>query len=356
MMYDNIFGPSVVKEKPGKSLSDASNVFASNTPGVIMGDIPAERVRGFVRPFASTGVDYAGPLQIRERRRGRTHISKGYVAVFTYFSTKAVHLEIVTSLTTEAVIAALNRFTARRGLCTRMFSDNGTNFVGAARELEEIYKFLTEQRNEIETQLAKQRIEWKYIPPCSPHFGGLWEAAVKIMKRHLTVTQGQILTYEEYSTLLATIKAVLNSRPLTPISNDPTDFTVLTPFHFLIGDSLMQPVQHNFLETADNRLSRWQYVQKRRQLFWKRWQSKYLCELQRRSKWTDSGAKVQINRLVLLKEEHLPSFQWVRGRITEVHPAPDGEVRVATVRTQNGSFKRSVKKLCLLPMDDAPNV
>jgi len=176
---------------------------------------------------------------------------------------------------------------------------------------------------------------------------------VKITKRHLkTVTQGQILTFEEYSTLLATIEAVLNSRPLTPLSNDPTDLGVLTPAHFLTGDTLMQPMQYNFLETPDSRLSRWQYVQKLGQLFWKRWQLEYLGELQKRNKWTKSGAEIQRDNLVLLKEDHLPPFQWVRGRVIEVHPGPDGEIRVATVRTQGGNFKRPVKKLCLLPMND----
>lgn len=213
-----------------------------------------------------TGVDYAGPLQIREsRRRGRIHVSKGYIAIFVGFSSKAVHLEIVTSLTTEAFLAALSRFTARRGLCEQLFSDNGTNFVGASRDLREVQKFLENSKSEIETFLAKQRIKWSFNPPRSPHFGGLWEAAVKIMKRHLyTIIKGRVFTYEEYNTLVTEIEAVLNSRSLTPLSNDPSDLNVLTPAHFLIGDSLTQPVQRCFLETPDNHLSNWQHLQKLR--------------------------------------------------------------------------------------------
>ncbi|XP_039304386.1 uncharacterized protein LOC113004841 [Solenopsis invicta] len=102
-------------------------------PDISMGDLPKERVIMPTRPFMVTGVDYAGPFQLREsRRRGRLHVSKGYVALFICFSTKAVHLEVVTSLTSEAFIAALSRFTARRGLCAQLFSNNGTNFVGAS--------------------------------------------------------------------------------------------------------------------------------------------------------------------------------------------------------------------------------
>lgn len=322
-------------------------------PTVVMGDLPPLRVKAFVRPFTTTGVDYAGPLQLREsRRRGRVHVSKAYVAVFTCFSTKAIHLELVSDLTTEAFLAALSRFTARRGLCSQIFSDNGTNFVGASRQLDEVYAFLEKEECVIATSLASQRVTWNFIPPRAPHFGGLWEAAVKSMKRHLyTVTQGKVLTFEEYSTLLANIEAVLNSRPLTPLTNNPNDFTVLTPSHFLVGDSLLQPPQYNVLNVADNRLSRWQHLQKLRQQLWLRWQREYLQELQKRAKWHLPGAPIELDMLVLLIEDNVSPLQWALGRIIEVHPGPDGHVRVVTVKTQGGVFKRAVKKLCPLPMD-----
>ncbi|XP_015120060.1 uncharacterized protein LOC107043207 [Diachasma alloeum] len=199
--------------------------FRPTVPDVLMGDLPEDCVKGHCHPFSVTGIDYAGPIQVREsKRRGRIHISKGYVAVFVCFSTKAVHLELVTELATEAFLAALSRFTARCGLCSQLFSDNGTNFVGASREFEEVYEFLSRAEPEISTALSQRRIEWNFIPPHSPPFGGLWEAAVKVMKWHLhTVTQGRVLTFEEYSTLLTEIEAILNSKPLTPLTNDPSD-------------------------------------------------------------------------------------------------------------------------------------
>lgn len=202
-----------------------------------MGDLLETRVAGFKRPFAICGVDYAGPIQIREsRRRGRIPTSKAYIALFICFHTKAIHLELVTNLTT--FLAALHRFTGRRGICSRIFSDNGTNFVGAARELGELYDFLKREKETIYAQLAKQKIEWQFIPPRSPNFGGLWESAVKRTKHHFnTVTKGLILTFEECYTLLVGIEAVLNSRPITPCSNDPQDLSVLTPSHFLVGDN-----------------------------------------------------------------------------------------------------------------------
>lgn len=133
--------------------------FNPTIPNVIMGDLPRERVQGYIRPITFADVDYAGSFQVREsRRRGRVHISKGYVAVFTCFNTKAVHLELVTELTTQAFFAALQRFTARRGICTRLSSDNGLNFVGAAGELKKIQEFLTKNSPEIINFLAKQQI------------------------------------------------------------------------------------------------------------------------------------------------------------------------------------------------------
>uniref|UniRef100_A0A6V7JH80 Integrase catalytic domain-containing protein n=1 Tax=Bracon brevicornis TaxID=1563983 RepID=A0A6V7JH80_9HYME len=114
-----------------------------------------------------------------------------------------------------------------------------------------------EKESTIATKLAENNITWSFIPPRPAHFGGLWEAAVKSMKRHLAiVTQGKVLTFEEYNTLLTNVEAVLNCRPLTPLTNDPNDLSVLTPPYFLIGDSLIQAVQPNLLDVADNKLSR----------------------------------------------------------------------------------------------------
>lgn len=326
--------------------------FSPTVPDTLMGDLPGERVTEARRVFQVTGVDYAGPISLREsRRRGKGHITKGYIAVFTCFATKAVHLELVSELTTEAFLAALQRFTARRGLCEKLFSDNGRNFIGAANELKELQKFLDQENAHISEGLIQRKIEWHFIPPRAPHFGGLWEAAVKIMKRHLyTETLGRILTFEEAYTLLCDVEAVLNSRPLTPLPNDPNDTAVLTPAHFVISDSLYQPAQENVSNEPDNRLSRWQRLRKVRQHLWQRWQREYLQE--KRNKWTTAGPEIHVGALVLLMEDNTPPLYWPRGRIAAVHPGADGQVRVVTVRTAGGTYTRSVKKICLLPLEE----
>lgn len=184
--------------------------------------------------FAHTGVDYAGPFDLRlSKHRGRGTF-KGFVAVFVCISTKAIHLELASDLSSKSFIAAFKRFTSRRGVCTDIYSDNGTNFVGANRELttnfEEAIKQIT---SNVADSLAIQGTTWHFIPASSPHFGGLWEAGVKSFKHHLRrILNNTTLTYEEFYTLLTQIEASLNSRPLCPISSDPNDIDALTAGHF----------------------------------------------------------------------------------------------------------------------------
>jgi len=155
----------------------------------------------------------------------------------------------------------------------------------------------------------------------------LWEAAVKATKRYLyTVTKDLVWTFEEYYTLVE-IELILNFRPFTPLSSDPNDLSALTPAHFLLGDTLLLPAEHSFQDIADNKLSRWQHVQKLRQHFWKRWREEYLHELQRRHKWRTKGKDLEIGILVLVREDNMPPLQWTLGRIHEMHPGQDNVVR-----------------------------
>ncbi|CAK9816150.1 hypothetical protein ANTPLA_LOCUS8900 [Anthophora plagiata] len=248
-------------------------------------------------------------------------------------SNTAIHLEVVSDLTTEAFLASLKRFFARRGYSQIIYSDNGTNFVGAKNKLSELFALLrTEKHNDkISRYLVDRNIQWKFSPPRSPHFGGLWESAVKSFKGHLVRTIGDTMfTYEELSTIVTEIEAVLNSRPLTPLSPDPNDFCALTPAHFLIV---------------------WQHTQRIKQHFWSRWYKEYLNELNIRTKWRQNSAgRLKVRTLVLIKEENLPPCQWRLGRIWEIHPGEDNIVRVVTIRTNHGIYKRSVKNICPLPI------
>lgn len=170
------------------------------------------------RPFAICGINYVSPFIIQEsKRKGNIPTSKAYVALFIDFKTKAVHLKLVSNLSTEAFMAAFKRFCARRGTCAHIYSDNGTNKVGAANKFEEVYEFFKKKEQCISTELASQHIQWHFISPRSLHFDGLWEAAVKSAKRHIQITmKNSRYTFEEYYTLVIEIEGILNSRPLKP--------------------------------------------------------------------------------------------------------------------------------------------
>lgn len=183
--------------------------------------------------------------------------------------------------------------------------------------------------------------------------GGLWEAAVKSAKAHLArVIHGQLLTFTELDTLICRIEAMLNSRPLTPLSSDPSDLTPLTPAHFIIGSSIATPVERIHGEKPLTSLKRWHRVQAMAQSLWRRWSLEYLHTLQSRAKWNKVEKNLQIDDLVLLHDPQLPPYQWQLGRVTETFPGKDGHVRVATVRTATGEYKRPVVKLYPLPIPD----
>ncbi|KAH8406098.1 hypothetical protein KR215_005226 [Drosophila sulfurigaster] len=196
-------------------------------------------------------------------------------------------------------------------------------------------------------------IEWKFIPPRSPHFGGLWEAAVKSAKHHLYRSVGRsILNYDELRTLVCQIAAIINSRPLLSISESPDDLDVLTPAHLLFGGPPTVILEPDLSTLDYNRLDGWQRVTQLQQVFWKRWREEYLTLLQQRSKWRTPDRRLQVNDVVLMKDENLPPLRWPLARVMSLIPGKDGECRVAELKTSCGSTRRAINKLCLLPLKD----
>ncbi|XP_070528256.1 uncharacterized protein [Cardiocondyla obscurior] len=225
------------------------------SPHPQMSDLPQARVTAN-RPFLNTEIDYAGPLMVRTSKGRGQKAHKAFLAIFICFSTRAIHIELVSDYTTAAFLAALRRFISRRKICSTILSDRGTNFVGADKELR---KFFAEciKSKEFAKTLANQEIKWKFNPPSAPHFDGIWEAAVKATKHHIRRVIGEAtLTFEEMYTLLTQIEACLNSRPLVPLSNNPEDLEALTPGHFLIGNALNAVPEPCLANVPDNKLSR----------------------------------------------------------------------------------------------------
>lgn len=326
--------------------------YVRTTESQVMGCLPELRVTP-ARAFERVGIDYCGPFLIKAYSGRCKIISKAYVAVFVCLVTRAVHLELVTDMTTDAFMAAYRRFVSRRGRCRFVLSDNGTTFVGAKSTQEKIRNVLAQLEESGETRNDFAR--WYFITPSAPHQGGIWEAAVKSFKRHLVRCIGDSqLTYEEFTTLLCQIEACLNSRPIARLSDDPNDLVSLTPGHFLIGEPLITPPQENIQAVPTNRLCRWSMVQKYHQHIWKRWQQEYLHTLLNRPKWTKTNRNIEVGDLVVVKVDNLPPSKWSMGRVQETFPGPDGVVRNVAVKQQNGIYRRPIQKLILLPLHELP--
>ncbi|XP_023953674.2 uncharacterized protein LOC112057425 [Bicyclus anynana] len=316
-----------------------------NTLHPLMGNLPKERITP-TYPFLYCGVDYAGPIMTLNRKGRGARTVKSYICLFVCFVTRAVHLELVSDLTSESYILALKRFIGRRSKPAEILSDNGKCFIGAKNELG---RFLTRCADDISEYATRQNINFKFIPAYSPHFGGLWEAGVKSTKYHLTRVVGNAhLTFEELTTVLTQIESILNSRPLSPMSSDPQDFLPLSPAHFLVGRSLTAPVYEDMRHNTSTYISRYQRVEQMRHHFWERWSKEYISELQTRCKWMNGVDTLQPGMMVVIKDDNLPPLKWNLGRIDGVVPGKDGISRVADIRTATGIVRRSFAKICPL--------
>lgn len=253
-------------------------------------------------------------------------------------------------------MAAFRSFVARRGCPAKVFTDNGSNFLGAHAELKEIITLLRSEHSEctVTTWAARRDIEWHFSPARAPHFGGLWEAAVRQMKILLKKTVGSTaLTYEELSTLLTEAEAILNSRPLVPLDSlDDDGIAPLTPGHFLTGGPLSALPALPDQTTKLSLLKGWNRVQRITNDLWKRWKAEYLTQLQRRSKWERPEREMKVNDIVILKDAS--SFQriWPMARVTKVYPGDDGHVRVVDMLTNGKTFRRPITRLVPILEDE----
>lgn len=325
--------------------------FKAQTAEQIMADLPKSRI-SICRPFSRVGIDFGGPIFIKSSSLRKAKIQKAYFSVFVCMVTKAIHLELVSDLSSNTFILTLKRFIARRGNPTEIYSDNATNFIGAKNQLHDFYKFFKNQTNfqNICEFLSLSETKWTFIPPNSPHWGGLWEAAVKSTKFHIKRVIGLThLTFESLTTVLAEIESILNSRPLCPLSNNPSDINFLTPGHFLIGTHLMGPPEPDVSFVYENRLTIWQRITQIKQHFWKRWSVEYLNLLQHRPKWHTTSKNLKVGDLVLIVENNTPPLHWPRGRILDIIQSKDEKVRVVKLQTPDGILTRPIVKVCPFP-------
>ena len=309
----------------------------------MMADLPEERLET-IRPFTNVGVDYFGPFIVKIGRRQE----KRWCCLFTCLAIRAVHLEIVPGLDSDSCLNAIARFIARRGKPKTILSDNGTNFVGAEREMRE---YLKDWNTENITQsLVQEGITWRFNPPASPHFGGVWERLVRSCKKAMYAVLGsRSVTEDVLSTTMCLVEQILNGRPITPVSSDVQDLEALTPNHFLLGyNNVCLPCLPYASDFVDHR-KLFRQTQAYADLIWNRFRKEYVPLLNNRSKWKqESKRAIATGDLVWIIEDSDKRGQYVLGRVVDVRTGSDGVVRSASIQTKDGVYNRPAVKLALV--------
>ena len=310
-----------------------------------MGDLPKVRLTPYEPPFSYSGVDYFGPFYVK-RGRGRV-MEKRWGVIFVCMNSRAVHLELAKSLETDDFMLVLMRFLNRRGHVKEIRSDNGTNFVGADKEIKDALKSM--ENSKVQRDLMKRGCNWVFHPPGASHMSGVWERLVRTVKRSLKAILGNSPMNEEVlTTVLTEAESVANSRPLTPNSSSPDDAEPLTPNHFLNVRGSMN-IPPDVVDEKDKfSRKRWRQAQLLANHFWNRWIKEYIPSLQQRHKWQQEQRNVRVGDIVLIADDNVKRNQWRLGRVINSFPGSDGLVRSVEVRTEGGTLKRPVTKLCLL--------
>ena len=236
------------------------------------------------------------------------------------------------------------RFVSRRGTPAMIWSDNGTNFIGAEKELREcVEKWNTLN---IAAELANKGIKLRFNPPSAPHQSGIWERLVRSFKRVLyTIIGTRRLTDEVLNTNFCLVEYALNSRPLTPVSADPSDLGAITPNHFLLGNKANRIPSIVGVDEFDHR-KRYARAQSYANAIWARWLKEYVPALNRRAKWqTPAKHHLKAGDLVWIVEESNPRGYYPTARIEELRYGSDSVARSAVVRTSSGPLIRPLVKL-----------
>lgn len=321
-----------------------------------MADLPPERLSSSP-PFTYVGLDVFGPWNVVTRRtRGGAAQSKRWAILFTCMSTRAAHIEVIESMDTASCINALRRFFALRGPAKQLRSDRGTNFVGASSELG-MGRDDPGQTNLLKF-LHKNGCTWEFNPPHASHMGGAWERLIgvtrKILDSMLLQTRHTHLTHDVLCTLMAEVSAIINARPLVPVSSDPSSPTLLTPA-MLLTQKPGVPAPAGSFNEKDLFKCQWKQVQALANEFWYRWRNEYLHTLQPRRKWRTARRNLQTGDIVLLKQSQAPRNEWPMGLVTSALPSSDGQVRKIEVRTTSQgkvkTFLRPVSDVVLLLPD-----
>lgn len=317
----------------------------------VMGQLPVDRLTPYVRPFTYTGLDFFGPLSVTVGRRQE----KRWAALFTCLTVRAVHIELASDLSADACLLCVRNFANIRGVPLRIRSDNGTNFIAASKVVRDSPDFFDEVK--MRRELAIMGIEWVFNSPGHPEAGGCWERLVQCIKRIIVVTLNERAPrVETLRSYLMEAANIVNSRPLTHVPVSPNDESPITPNHFLISETSSTTVPCPIDEKMWCLRKQWRIAQQLSSSFWSKWVKMYLPDLTRRTKWYKEQPTIRVGDLVLVCDSNQSRNEWRRGRIAKIYPGPDGRVRNAEVKTQDGLLRRPVSKLALLDIKDEPQM
>ena len=307
--------------------------------------LPEDRVQS-APPFSYCAVDYFGPWYIKEGRRQL----KRYGVLFTCLASRAVHLEVANSLTTDSFMDAYRRFVGRRGPVRQIRSDQGTNFVGARNELQQALFEIDHEK--LRTQLLKRNCDWveyKMNFPHSSHMGGAWERQIRTVRNVQTAllsNHGSQLADESLATFMTEAETIVNCRPLTVDDlTSPECLQPLSPSQLLtLKSSVVLPPPGSFQWADLYSKKRWRRVQYLANEFWVKWKVGYLHTLQARQKWVSPSRKIREDDVVLVKNENLPRNQWQLARVVRTYPSDDGLVRKVKILLADSSIDDSGRR------------
>ena len=301
----------------------------------IMGDLPVERTNP-ARPFEYTALDLFGPYTVRDSVRNRVK-KKVWGVVFSCMASRAIHADLVVDLSTEGFLQTFHRFTALRGHPRKLWSDSGTNFVGARPALEDLYTFLASINKEVvqhRAAVAGTDWEWKFSPADSPHRNGAAEAAVRVIKKALSsVGETGDLTTLEFQTLLFLAANLSNERPIgarTQLQEESVD--IITPNSLLLGRVDPEGDTQGF-DFPNYPFSRLRAVQLEVDKFWKKWSQLAGPHLFIRQKWHVQSRNVAVGDVVWVADQNALRGRFRLGRVIEAVPDGRGVVRDVKVRT-----------------------
>lgn len=323
------------------------------SPSPIQGQLPSFRMESTF-PFRHTvGLDCFGPYLYKVSPRRNSASDKLWGLIFVCEATRASHIEILTSMSAKHFLAAVDRFTSRRGVPVTFRSDCGTNFTAGFKKMSEMQQWLNANVDTIVSDLATRSIQFQNIPAYSPWLGS-WEPLIKCCKKLLNTLITYPMYFEEFYTTFTKVESLLNSRPYLEPSNDTAD--LLSPAHFLVGGPFATaPIYITQDDTAPTSLHcRWERITQLVTLFWRKWHREVLHTLMQSNKWPKGSSDIQVNQLVWVPDTKSLPGSWPIGQVSKLYPDKGGQTRVCDVRMANGShLRRSIRNLVLIPIPPA---